>query len=157
MPIYVWIPIRHCLLVLLSLYYYYDEMNLHSLFIYQYSLHTHITSIEFIRFFGYHVYVYVYGYVWDFVMIILAWVEIHIWELVIRDFSGGERIDLAKGVSWDTLRNTCGGCRIPSGKRSFGNHRGVRGAIPVIGANRGPSHRMRTGMEILASATEGLS
>ena len=47
-------------------------MNLHSLFMYQYSLHTHITSIEFMRFFGYHVYVYVYGYVWDFVMIILA-------------------------------------------------------------------------------------
>ena len=42
-------------------YYCYNEINLHNLFIYQYSLYTHITLIESMRCFGYHVYV----CVWD--------------------------------------------------------------------------------------------
>ena len=61
---------------------------------------------------------------------------------MIRDFSGGERIDLAKGVSWDTLWNTYGGYICVGGHwwilAEFGE------AIPVMGAISGPLRWRRT-------------
>ena len=73
---------------------------------------------------------------------------------MIRDFSGGERIDLAKGVSWDTLRSTCGGYICVGGHwwilAEFGE------AIPVMGAISGPLRWRRTWTKMLASACKDM-
>ena len=75
---------------MLLCYYYYDEMNLHNLFIYRISYAPIFTLIESIRSFGYHVHVYVYVYVWDIMIDSLGMSgDPPYEELVIRPFSWG--------------------------------------------------------------------